>query len=173
MNKSTLLLIIIVETALFLSIVSASTAHADIHIVSTIASKHNGADGEWNNGIYQEFNEKNFGLGIEIGLDDNRNTAFLAGFYEDSYDSTAWYVGGMKRYWVTDNIALGGTLEMVTSPEYRKRTGRFIIPAAGFIATIQYADFGINLGLIPMGLIVRESEVKELWTLQITYKLFD
>ena len=77
-------------------LLTACNVQADTYLTTTIASYHSDRD--------TEYNEFNFGLGIN-------HDQWIAGFYDNSHDTIAWYAGYEFRYPMIDNVQLGLQVE--------------------------------------------------------------
>ena len=152
---------------IFLSACSLQAYGGDTtrRIVVNLASVHIGAPGEWYQGRYSLYNERNLGLGMEY--DFFKGLTLMGGFYRDSYNTTALYVGGMWRHWLHKNFALGLEGGLVQSEGYR-RFAR-LLPLGGLVATVQGKTFGVNIGVIPMGIV--SPDVNAVLTFQLTAKI--
>ncbi len=179
MNKYSSLIFIFILSFLATGIVSADTfkdsiekgSLGDTRLVLNVASKHIGADGTWFEGEFTKFNEKNYGLGLEQDFNREGTITGVAGFYKDSFNTTAFYVGGTAKKWLHKYVAVGVTGGVTSSQGYNERgyTTFGVLPTFGPVLTLTNGTFGVNLSYMPVGLISKE--VTGIYALQFTMKM--
>jgi hypothetical protein len=92
-----------------------------------------------------ERNGLNYGIGAELGL--NPSWSLAAGVYQNSFDATSYYAGGIWRLWSIDRWHLGMMLGAANGYEKVNHSGAFpyVFPMLQF----EGGWLGANLAIIP------------------------
>lgn len=93
----------------------------------------------------RDFNEKNFGFGIEWRR--SPELAVMAGVYDNSLGRSSQYAAVNWQPWQIGPVKLGAAIGLLNGYPAIERGGTFF--AALPMASIEGRRFGINLGLIP------------------------
>jgi len=143
----------------------------DTRLVLNVASKHVGADGIRFRGEFTKFNEVNWGIGVEQDLTPEGTFTGMVGIFTDSFSTTAFYIGGTAKKWLHKYVAVGLTAGIVSSKGYNERgLSTFgVIPTFGPVLVVTNGTIGMNLSVMPVGLV--SDEVDAIYTLQFTVKM--
>jgi len=143
----------------------------DTRLVINVASKHVGSEGVWFNNEFTKFNEANWGIGVEQDFNREGTVTGMVGIFTDSFNTTAFYIGGTAKKWLHKYVAVGVTGGIISSKGYNERGySRFgVIPTFGPMLAVTNGTIGMNLSVMPVGFI--SEEVDAIYTLQFTVKM--
>lgn len=100
------------------------------------------------------YNEKNYGIGYERGLD--KDWSLLGGAYRNSLDKNTLYAGFAYTPWSFGGVKLGGVGVLATG--YSERYP--VIPQVAFLAKVEGEKYGLNVYWLPTVMVGVQFKMK-------------
>jgi len=146
----------------------ADASEGDFWIDVNVASYHAGSNGYCYNGICNDFNQFNYGLGVSYEMDNL--VEWTGGFFRNSYDKNSMY-GGIKlnhnfdvgRFDVTPGILIGGVTGYDETEVEAAPLQLVALPSV----SVSYKRIRGVFGVAPVGLVSPSSSVTAVFTFQV------
>lgn len=144
-------------------------AKGDFRIDLNLASKHTNASQYTHNGKTEDYNERNFGLGLAYDIDGTFEVT--GGFFRNSYDKHSNYLGIKAKHdfifgYVT--VTPGITAGFVTGYDDTEVDAPKYQPMAVPSISVEYNNFSTTVGYIPLRTVSDAST--DVVTFQLGYK---